>query len=192
VATFLLLDQTLDVLKYGPERVGFRAFRAFQVGTPWSAGGNPTSDSLRWVFMSSTEGVDPETGFISVTASPTSADYAAWCSVGPYLHLPAGASVSVTIAFAVQSGSVAEAASYAGDYAAYRAGQLSGGALLAAHPPLTNVFAAQVLHDGTYADPQPGALVPDFHGRETPVKAPPGQVILIQGCPDRDPNPRFV
>ena len=192
VASFLLLDHTLDFLGVnGLTRVGFTAFRSFTAGTPWSAGGNPTTDSQRWEFLSSHEGIDPTTGFIAVSASPVSADHRAWCSVGPFRNVPANGSVSATIVFAVERGSYAEAAAYAADYTAYQAGSLSSAALLAAHPALENAFAAQVLHDGTDRA-QPGAPVADFHGRETPLRAPSGQVLAIQGCPDRDPSPRFV
>ena len=52
-------------------------------------------------------------------------------------------------------------------------------------------FAAQVLHDGTYA-PRPGVPLADYHGRETPERAPSGLVIQLQGCADRDPMPGVV
>lgn len=191
IATFLLMDHTLDFLGYGPTRVGFTAYRSFAAGTPWSAGGNPTTDAERWQFMASHEGIDPVSGFISAGASPVRADQRAWCAVGPFLHLPANGSVSVTIAFAVESGSYGEAAAYSLDYAAYRVGSLSSGALVAAHPGLANAFAAQVLHDGTYRV-QAGAPVADWHGRETPLRAPPGLVLMAQGCEPREFTPRFI
>lgn len=192
VASFLLLDHTIDGTGLtAPTRVGFRSFRTFPAGTVWASGGNPTTDSLRWVFMSSNEGVDPVSGFIDVGPSAVNGDQRAWCSVGPFLHVPADGSVSVTVAFAVEPGTFQEASAFAGDYAAYQTGTMSGGALQAAHPAMANAFAAQMLHDGTYA-PQPGAPVPDFSGRETPVIAPAGQVISLQGCDNVDASPRYV
>ena len=192
VASFLLLNHTVDRLgQSAPSRVGFRAFRTFSGALPWGEGGNPTNDSQRWEFMTSDEGIDAESGFITAAASMANGDHRAWCSVGPFFSVPAGASVSITIAFAVQTGNFTAAAAFPTEYAAYRAGLISGGALTAAHPPFANAFAAQVLHDGTHSA-QPSALVTDFHGRETPLKAPPGQVLQVQGCFSRDPVPRFV
>jgi hypothetical protein len=139
--------------------------------------------------MKSHEGVDPVSGFITAGPNTVSADYEAWCSLGPFLSVPDGGSVSVTIAFAVAPGNFPAVTAYREEYAAYRAGIMSGGSLLAAQPPLANAFAAQVLHDGTYA-PQPGAPAPDYHGRETALRAPPGQLLQFQDC--HDPAPRFV
>jgi hypothetical protein len=137
--------------------------------------------------MASHEGVDPASGFITTGPNPVNADHVAWCAVGPFLSVPNGAAVSVTIAFAVETGSYTAASAYATQYAAYRAGLLSGASLLLSHPPLANAMAAQVLHDGTYAA-QPGAPVPDYHGRETAFRAPPGQFIQLGDCHDGAPR----
>jgi hypothetical protein len=191
LATFLLLDHTVDLLgENAPSRVGFRAYRSFPGGTPWSAGGNPTSDSLRYVFLSSTEHVDPVTGFVNAPPGAGNADYRAWCSVGPFVTVPNGGEVEVTIAFAVSPGTAAHGYQYAADYAAWKSGSLDWATLVATHPPLVNALAIQQAHDGQYEFPGGENQLTDFHGRETPVIAPPGQVIFLSDC--RNPNPRIV
>ncbi len=191
VATFLLLDHTRDPLGLkAPTRVGFRAFRSFLNGTPFSAGGNPTNDSLRYLFLSGAENIDPTTGFIDAAPGAQDGDYAEWCSIGPFLDLADGAEIEVTIAFAVHPGTVAAGFQYPADYAAYVAGTMSGAALLAAHPPLANAHGVQRARDGTY-ELIDGPRAPDFHGRETPLRQPLGAPpIFAADC--RSPSPRIV
>src|SRR5262249_11825735 len=103
VSTFLLLDHTTDPSgQSAPPRVGFRAFRSFANGTPFDQGGLPSNDAQRFQFMTSTENIDPVTGFITAQAHTQIGDYIQWCSVGPFRNVPDGGRVSATIAFAVQ------------------------------------------------------------------------------------------
>lgn len=191
VASFLLLDHTIDGLGLNaPNRVGFRAFRSFTGGTPWDMGGSPTSDSLRYTFLSGTENVDPVTGFVNAPPGAGTGDYVAWCSVGPFLAVPNGGEVQVTIAFALSPGTAAHGLQYAADYAAWKSGSLDWATLAAAHAPLLNALAIQQTHDGVYEFASGEVQVADFHGRETPVIAPPGEVIGLQDC--RDIAQRFV
>jgi hypothetical protein len=174
VASFLLIDHTVDPLGISaPQRVGFRAFRSFLAGTPYSLGGNPNSDSLRYEFMSGTEHVDPATGFVTAFPGAAPGDYAEWCSVGPFLNVGDRGSVEVTIAFAVRPGNFAEGLAYPADYAAYQAGTMGSAALFAAHPALDQAYTIQKGRDGIYEHRQ-GPLVPSFHGRETALRLPPG------------------
>jgi hypothetical protein len=174
VASFLLLDHTVDPLGISaPQRVGFRAFRSFLGGTPYSAGGNPTLDSQRYEFMSGTENVDPVTGFVTSQPGAAPGDYVEWCSIGPFLNVADGGSFEVTIGFAVRPGNLSEALGYPADYAAYRAGTMGSAALFAAHPALDQAYAIQKARDGVYEHRQ-GPLVPSFHGRETAVRLPRG------------------
>ena len=191
VATFLLVDHTVDLLgENGPSRVGFRAFRSFIGGTPWDQGGNPINDAQRYTLLSSTENVDPVTGFVNAAPGAVNGDYRAWCSVGPFITVANNGEVQVTIAFAVSPGSVAGGQQYAADYAAWKNGSLDWATLAAAHPALVNALAIQKAHDGQYEFPGGENQLTDFHGRETPVIAPPGQVFVLQDC--RDGAPRFV
>jgi hypothetical protein len=142
------------------------------VGTPWGAGGAPTNDSLRFAFMSGTENVDSD-GFVNAAPHGSDGDYVQWCSVGPFLHVPDGGSVHATIAFAVQNGTYAGATQYAADYQSFRNHQLSANALLAQYPVLPVALKLENTFDGVYERRLPFP-VPDWHGRETALKLPPG------------------
>jgi hypothetical protein len=81
----------------GPPRVGFRAFRSYGGGEPYTQGGPPRIDQQRFEFMSGRAGgstdadpyehVNPTTGFINEEGGDQKGDFAAWASVGPWLHL---------------------------------------------------------------------------------------------------------
>jgi len=187
IASFLLLGHTIDPLGVNaPSRVQFRAFRSYSAGAPFENGGNPNTDQQRFDFLSSTQDVDPETGHLVTEPSELSGDWQAWCSIGPFLHVANGASVEVTVAFAVQRGEHLRLNDYPSDLARYQVGSLDGGDLLEKYPALDNALTAQIAYEGVYERPREGfeSLVPSgannapFHGRETPLRARPGQLGL--------------
>jgi hypothetical protein len=185
VPSFLLLGHTLDPLgQNGPSRVGFRAFRSFTSTTPFIQGGNPRIDQERYEFMTSTQNVDPETGLQNATPGDQKGDQVQWCSIGPWLNVPDGGSVQATIAFAVQNGSYRTCTQYANDYMRYRNGTMMAGELFEKYPVLRNAFDAQVAYEGSY-ESREGFPVPDFHGRETALKAAPGTFFSAADCRDQ-------
>jgi hypothetical protein len=191
VASVLLLDHTVDPLAVrAPTRVGFRAFRSFLAGTPFQNGGNPIDDDQRYQFLSGDENVDPANGFITQAPGTTPGDYAQWCSVGPFLELPDGGQIQVTIAFAVYQGSASSGLQFPADYMAYRAGTKSFLQLVNDHPPLANAFTIKHASDGRYQF-YDHPMVPDFHGRETPRRQPPGGGPAL-GSDCRDLAPRLI
>ncbi len=194
VAAFLLIDHTLDPLGLsGPERVGFRAFRSFTSGTPFDHGGNPTTDAQRYAFMSSTENVDPATGFVSAAPGAAPGDYMEWCSIGPFLHLADGGSVKATIAFAVQKGDHSTMLQYPTDNQNYKDGLLSPQALLAKYPLLRVALDAQGAFEGA-VEVNSAYPATDLHGRETPIRLPPGTpAVYLSDChDDAAGSPRLV
>ena len=213
VVSFMLIDHTIDPLgTNGPHRVGFRAFRSFPAGQPYVQGGNPTIDQQRFELMTGTDNVGNDLsnpgmlGFITQPTGDQKADYSAWASIGPWLHWPADGELDCTFAIGVQPGTVKLGQSYAADYLKAASTQLktdnitgepvmgvtSGQDLLAKYPSLDNALAAQLAFEGAWERRSDWPLLTDFPGRETPVKAPPGQVLQLQGCPTRDLVPRFV
>jgi len=181
VATFLLVDHTIDPTGgTAPTRVGFRAFRSYAGSTPFDQGGGPRVDAERYAFMSSTENVDSD-GFVNATPGSTNGDYIQWCSVGPFRQLPAGGSVHITIAFAVQNGSYTAGLGYAADYQQYLQHTLPLTSLAAGYPALGSALNLMTTFDGTY-EFRAGMPVPDWHGRETGVRAAPGQTMLLSDC----------
>jgi len=212
VPSFMLLDHTIDPLgENGPKHVGFRAFRSFPSGQPYVQGGNPTIDQQRFELMTGRENIslDPGTpsmmGFINQISGDQKSDYSTWASIGPWLRWPADGELDCTFALGVRLGDLRLAQSYAGDYQARATtllrtdpstgeqtfGITDGAELMAKYPSLDNALAAQLAFEGTY-ESRPWPLLTDFPGRETPLKAPPGQVLSAQGCATRDISPRFV
>src|SRR5262249_47190200 len=69
---------------------------------------------------------------------------------------------------------------------AYQTGQLTGGDMLDKYPALDNALTAQIAYEGVYEVPREGLedQVPSgtnsspWHGRETPLRARPGQLGL--------------
>ena len=211
--SFMLIDHTIDPTgENGPHRVGFRAFRSFPSGQPYVQGGNPTIDQQRFELMTSTENIGADLsnpgmlGFITQPSGDQKSDYSAWASIGPWLHWPADGELDCTFALGVRPGTLKLAQGYASDYLAaattqfrsdYLTGEpvmavTNGAALIAKYPSLDNALAAQLAFEGSYEERSTWPLLTDFPGRETPVKAPPGQVLQLQGCVTRDPVPRFV
>jgi hypothetical protein len=198
VPTVMLIDHSIDPTGVsGPPRVGFRAFRQFTGGTPYTQGGAPTIDQQRFEFMASNENVDPTTGFINKPQSDQKGDQSEWTSIGPWRNLPDNGHVTLTVAIGVAPGTY-KSGTIQRYPAAYQAvfDQTSGAvpnaqALLENYPSLANCFAAQMAFEGKYDETTWPGLA-DFHGREFCLKAPPGQFLTLQGCVDRDPAPRLV
>lgn len=208
---FLLIDHTIDPLgESGPRKVGFRAYRSFPVGTPYVQGGNPLIDQQRFELMTGHDNIanDPNTpalnGFINAIPGDQKSDYTAWASIGPWLHWQPNAEIECTVAIGIKPGDLRTALAYTNDYQVLARsigvdpltqeeiyGVTSGTELLAAYPALDNAIAAQLAFEGAY-ESRSWPLLTDYPGRETPVKAPPGQVLQLQGCEAHDPASRFV
>ena len=197
VASLLLFGHTVDPLGVkAPARVGFRAFRSYVNGTPYNSNGSPSIDQQAYEFMSSRQNVDPETGLIDAEAGDQSGDYGTWSSVGPFLKLPDGGSITATIGFAVHAGDYDDIAKYPAEYARYLSGQIDLGTLFAKYPALENAFNAQVAYEGVYELPRAGFedQVPDCHGCETGVKLPKGSlpILMSEQCEGRETVPTLV
>jgi hypothetical protein len=185
VGSILLLGHTTDPLGISaPRRVGFRAFRSFPAGTPYAAGGNPTIDQQRFELMTSQQNIDPATGLLAAGPVEEKSDITGWVSVGPFLDVPNNGSIECTLAFAVQAGLYSQLLQYPTDYQAYADGRLSASGLFAKYPILENAFTAQVAYEGVYERPRHGFenQVPDRHGAETGLIAPPGTFSTMSDC----------
>ena len=200
VPSIFLIDHSIDPLGVnGPTRVGFRAFRSWTGGTPYQQGGNPTIDQQRFEFMSGSENIDPETGFINMVTGDQKGDYTDYASMGPWRHVPNNGMIRLVIGMGVSNGNwtTGELQRYTSEYAlaadpatrTVSAENTPG--LLETYPGLANAFAAQVAFEGKY-DETSWIPLPDDHGREYCLKAPTGQLLLVQGCELRDLAPRLV
>jgi hypothetical protein len=196
VGSLLLFGHTIDPLGLvAPPRVGFHSFRSFVRGTPYVSGGAPTTDHQRYELMSSGENVD-STGSVTAAAGDQPGDYAAWCSVGPFLQVPDGGSVTATIGFAVGPGSYLALRDYPSDYAAFQRGAITQQTIFERHPALANAFNAQVTYEGVYERPKAGFenQVPNCAGCETGLKLPAGSRLMLvtQSCPPAEPIVKVV
>lgn len=194
IAHFLLIDHSIDPMgENGPARVGWRAFRSYVGGTPYTQGGNPTIDQQRFELMAGIENIDPKTGFINAPPGDQRGDFSAFASVGPWLNVPDGGSIDVTVAIGVAAGTYRSALNYLNDYNAAKDGDFvtQGASLLSAYPVLDNALSAQIAFSGAY-EVKDWPLLPDFHGRETALVAPLGQFITAQGCDTRELSARLV
>ncbi len=177
--SFLLLGHTIDPLgKKAPRFKGWRAFRSFTGGTPYQNGGAPIVDQQRFEMLSGTENVDQNTGFITSQRSDQKGDQQQIASVGPFLDMQPGEEIVVTVAFAVQQGRLTDNDLYTKRPAADRRS-----------PPLPNcvenALNAQIAYNGIWEDRVVGSRPnTDFHGRETPVQAPRGQLVTMADCRD--------
>ena len=210
VPSFMLIDHTIDPTgASGPRRVGFRSFRSFPFGQSYVQGGTATIDQQRFELMTAQEHISNSAdqpamrGFIDQPSGDQKSDYSAWASIGPWLHWPADGELDCTFAFGVRPGTLKLAQGYAADYLARATtvlktdadgeqvvGVASGGDLVAKYPSLDNALAAQLAFEGSY-DETPWPLLTDFPGRETAIKAPPGQTLQMP--PDcRRTDPVFV
>lgn len=188
VPSVFLINHTIDPLgQSGPSRVNFRAFRSHAGGTPYNQGGNPTIDQQRFEFMTSEQGIDPETGFINQPPTEQRGDIQAWFSVGPYLSVPNDGRVEITIGAGVTPGILEDQLTFVEDLTRYNAGTLDGGSFLSKYPALDNALSAQVAFEGAY-EVRPWPFLTNDHGRETPLKAPPGQFGNATDC--RSDGPR--
>ncbi len=198
VPSVLLFDMTTDPLGINaPSRVGWRAYRQFPSGTPYTQGGNPTIDQQRFEFMTSQQGIDLENpenitdktnnyGLINAEQGDQKSDYSGWISVGPYLVVPNGGSVRVTIGMAVATGSYQLANRYPGEYRRYQAGLITQEALFEQFPSVENAFTAQVAFEGIW-ERRGGFHVTTFHGRESEICVPiTGQTQFFADCRDGD------
>ncbi len=179
IPTFLLLDHTVDPLgATGPARVGFLAFRAYTGSTPYTSGGGPRTDAQRYEFMSGVAGTNiGEDGFINQEKVEEKGDIVAWWSCGPWFQFAGGASIKVTVAFAMATGSLRVASDYRADYASYQGGALSGADLLSKYESVENAFAVQVAYEGIYEENSnwPELGLTNGHGRETRLRPALGQ-----------------
>lgn len=200
MGSIFLIDHTLDPTGVnGPTRVGFRAFRSWTGGTPYQQGGLPTIDQQRYEFMSSTENIDPETGFINLPPGDQKGDYQDFASMGPWLHVANGARIRITVGIGIANADYREGTiqRYLSEYALAAdpstkvVDEVNAPGLFEKYPGLANAFAAQLAFEGKY-DETAWIPVPDYHGREFCLKAPPGQIITMQGCEERDLAPRIV
>jgi len=145
----------------------------------------PQSDPDRYRLMTSTEGVDQSTGLPNAPLTGVVGDQMAWCSIGPYLAVQAGNTIQATVAFAVQEGNYPTALQYQTDYFLYQKGERTGGQLFHKYPSLENGFRLGTAFDGDYGTPPViGMPVPDLHGREWPLIAPPGFQFEAADCRD--------
>lgn len=209
--TFLLVDHTVDPLQVselgppmgatGPSRVGFLAFRSYKGNDPYLSGGAPRTDQQRYEFMSGAAATNiGDDGFINQDRGmDEKGDYQAWWSCGPWLALPNGGSVQVTVAFTVADWTseftdptrIADQA--IADFTAFRDGVFPGGsgALASKYPSLGNALTIQVVADGIYELRPEWPWLTNGHGRETPVRPGLGEGS-IQAADCRDQVPRTV
>jgi hypothetical protein len=174
VPSCLLLGHTTDPLGLkAPKRVGFRSFRSYVAGTPYSSNGNPAIDQERYELAAKPgavpghgEGIN-DRGFIDSPPGDQDGDYQAIWTVGPFLQVPDGGSIQLTIAFAVERGDFQSLQNYAARYSAAEkipmkvAGDdvesvVDGSDLFNTYPILKNAFEAQVAYEGKYEPPRPG------------------------------------
>jgi hypothetical protein len=200
VPSFMLIDHSIDPTgQNGPRSVGFRAFRSFPSGQPYVQGGNPTIDQQRFEFMTSQENISRDVsnaqmfGFITQLSGDQKSDYSGWASIGPWLRWAADGELDCTFAVGVRPGTLKLAQGYAADYLAAAQTVVktdpetgvatmavtNGADLIAKYPSLDNALAAQIAFEGAY-EPRPSwPLLTDASGRETAIKAPPGQRLQL-------------
>ena len=198
VPSFMLIDHTIDPTgSNGPRTVGFRAFRSWPRGQPYVQGGAPTIDQQVFELLTSNEHISTDVaspgllGFINQPSGDQKADYRAWASIGPWLHWAADGELDCTFALGVRPGTLKLAQGYAADYLAAATTQVktddagvptmavtNGADLMARYPSLANALAAQIAFEGAY-EQRAWPLLTDAPGRETAIKAPPGQVLQL-------------
>jgi hypothetical protein len=144
----------------------------FTTGVPFNQGGQPTNDLERYELMSTTRGIDQETGFINFPAPGQGEvfDYFALCSVGPFLNFRPGEKITVAVAHGAQV--VDELTSPDDIRNRYRMS-------------IENAVSAVTTYRGSYEVRQglPASGPEDF-GRETPLIADPGMTFRFADCHD--------
>jgi hypothetical protein len=186
-AAFLLLGHTTDPTgAKAPARVGFRMYRTYTPGTPYVQGGQPTVDIERYETLSSTVGVDPVTGFITEerTASGLNSDYRSICSVGPFRDWRHGEHITVQVGYAVQRCDYTRPLDDPRDPS--RPDEARYSRLVRA------AIEAQKTFRGGPVRALRGEPTPDQRGRETPILAPPGQLLELADCRDPEGSIRIV
>lgn len=179
-ASFLLLGHTIDPTgQKAPRRVEFRMYRFYAPGTPYVQGGTPTVDIERYEAMSTPFGIDPMTGLINEERpeETTKNDTQALCSVGPFLNLQNGESISVQIAHAVQACDYTKPAN-----SPFDASQPNPERYAAM---INNAIEAQKTFRGKYLA-TPVGETPDQRGRETGLRAAPGTQFETADCRDEE------
>jgi hypothetical protein len=185
--SFLLLGHTTDPtgLK-APRRVGFRMYRTYAPGTPFQQGGQPVVDLERFEAMASTVGIDPMTGMISEDrADPaTKTDFRSICSVGPFLDWQNGDKLEIQVALAVQRCDYTRPVTDPND------GSKPNPERYAAI--IRNAIETQKTFRGGPVPPRSDEATPDEIGRETGLKAPPGESYELADCRDPEGSTRTV
>ncbi len=180
VGSFLLVSHTTDPTgETGPQRVGFRAFRSFLSSAPFAQGGFPTLDAERFSFMSGNAITNVgDDGFINAPPGDQKGDFFNYWSCGPWLKVPDGGRIVVTVAFAVHPATYADMLEWPQDLQRYKSGAMSAEGLMQRYPALRNAFNVQLAYEGVherregfgYSDFQ----APDYHGRESKRQITPG------------------
>jgi hypothetical protein len=200
IPTFLLVNHTIDPEledptapevkgKTGPYRVGFLAFRSYAGNAPYAAGGAPRTDQQRFEFMSGAgeTGVGAD-GFINQEPGTEKGDYQAWWSCGPWLNVPDGGSIQVTVAFTVSEGTKDLANKFRVQLKKESdlGFPLGAKGLIDQFPSLATAVAVQVAYEGLYSEIPPGwPLYTNGHGRETPIHPNVGEgAITTFDCRD--------
>jgi hypothetical protein len=172
-SSFVLLGHTTDPTgQKAPRRVGLHMYYWYTLGIPFNQGGQPTDDLERYQVISSTRGIDQETGYINFEPPDAGSafDYRALCSVGPFLDFRPGEKITVSFALAVQSV----------DYT------IDLNDIDRRYENCTeNAIAAVQTYRGSYEVRQ-GLPAPaeDGFGQETPVYADPGEILRLADCHD--------
>jgi hypothetical protein len=174
-STFLLIDHPTDLTgTKAPPHVGFRMYNYYTPGLTFAQGGLPTNDLERYAVISSQQNVDPITGLITLKRPDLAGDYMSICSVGPFLHMKAGDRITVVWAMAVQN----EHREFPRDDRRHRYADI-----------ISNSIAAVLGYRGTLQHLQQYIPTPDGPGRETPLRALPGQEYTFSDCRDLAQRP---
>lgn len=173
-STFLLLDYPHDLTgTKAPPHVGFRMFAYYTPGLAFSQGGLPGNDLERYQVISSTQNVDARTGLITARRPDRAGDYECICSVGPFPKLKWRERIQVVWAMAVQN----EDRTYPRDDRRHRYKDV-----------IANAVTATLGYHGVY-ESIPLIPTPDGPGRETPLRAQPGQEYDFADCHDLAQRP---
>ncbi len=192
-------DGIPETERTAPRYVGFKSFRSYTGGTPYAQGGIPRTDQQRFESMVGAAiptGVDAQ-GNITQLPGDQKGDQQEWWSCGPWRNVPDGGSVQVTIAFTVALGMYKDVKDWQRDFSAYQMmpetsptavvlKEAALGQLMSKYKNLANAYAIQVAADGAYeARPDWKDMLPDWHGRETPIHPKRGEPdVTAADCRD--------
>ena len=139
----MFLNHTTDPSgALAPRRVGITSFKFFSGDAPFVAGGDPRSDSDRYLLMSDPL-LDPDV--VGQITSQRPADYRIIMSTGPFRSIMPDSTLIVSVAWVMGLG---------------RGPSLAGGTLI------DNAISAQQVFDGVYADLD-GSALSGTCGKET-------------------------